>query len=328
MITFLSLCYCILVWLIFFKLKLVEFNLRAKIIVTVIWVVGIGELLVLINLYQPYSEGAKVVQFTTPVVARVSGRIVEVSAQPNVPVKKGDVLFKIDPFPYQYEVDRLKAELVQKEAQRDMDKIDLSRAETLGKASVAALRDVELWRVKYRSSVAAVDRARAKLKSAEIDLAETTVYAPADGFVPQLFLKPGAVTRPSNNAAVMNFVYGGNVNIGAPFPQKALRHIKPGDAAEIALDTRPGKTLNGSVVDIMHATGEGGLTPSGTLEGSDWWLSPKTLILVRLRVDDDISDRLLPIGTGGAVAIYTDRGKALRIIRKIMVRTYAWLNYL
>ena len=100
MIAFLTICYCSLVWLIFCKFKWLPWNLRSQVGSVVVGVLAIGELLILIGLYQPYSTRAMIVQQVTPIVARVSGRVIEVPVRPNVPVKKGDVLLKLDPAPY------------------------------------------------------------------------------------------------------------------------------------------------------------------------------------------------------------------------------------
>ena len=62
MIAFLTLCYCSIIWLIFYKLKLLPFNLVAKFIVGIIGIGGILTLLILMNVYQPYSDDFLVYQ--------------------------------------------------------------------------------------------------------------------------------------------------------------------------------------------------------------------------------------------------------------------------
>ena len=49
-------------------------------------------------------------------------------------------------------------------------------------------------------------------------------------------------------------------------------------------------------------------------------------VWVRIDLIEDLGDTILPVGSGAAVAICTDRGKPLRIIRKVIVSIYAWLN--
>src|SRR5262249_37348991 len=51
----------------------------------------------------------------TPVLPSIRGRVIEVPVQPNVPLKEGDVLFRIDPKPYQYVVDQKRAALAEAE---------------------------------------------------------------------------------------------------------------------------------------------------------------------------------------------------------------------
>jgi multidrug resistance efflux pump len=311
-IAFLILCYCGILWLVFFKLKLLPWNTVSQAVSAVIGIVAIMELLILINIYQPYSTNATLVKKAIPIVARVPGRVLDVPVKPNTPLKKGDVLFKIDPRPYQYQVDQLKARL-------SLAQTRLGQSKDLLKDQAGSLYDVEQFKTE-------VDQLKAQLAKAELDLAETTLYAPADGYVTQLFLKPGAVTLANALSSVMNFVYGEEDIVTVPFRQNSLRHARQGDTVEIAFDTYPGRIFTGSLVDIAAATGEAVLTPSGNLKGATQ-VPPNGPLWARVHVEDDVAGYLLPAGTNGAVAIYTDKGKALSIIRKVIIRFYTWLNF-
>ncbi|MDK9756108.1 HlyD family secretion protein [Vibrio sp. D173a] len=74
-------------------------------------VVLVGTLILLMNYNHPFSQIGNQVFSTTPVVSGVRGRVIEVPVQPNQPLQKGDVLFRIDPIPYQAEVDKLRAKV-------------------------------------------------------------------------------------------------------------------------------------------------------------------------------------------------------------------------
>ncbi|WP_194435828.1 HlyD family secretion protein [Vibrio fluminensis] len=74
-------------------------------------VVLVGTLILLMNYNHPYTQIGNQVFSTTPIVSGVRGRVVEVPVEPNQPLKQGDVLFKIDPVPYQAAVDKLKAQI-------------------------------------------------------------------------------------------------------------------------------------------------------------------------------------------------------------------------
>jgi multidrug resistance efflux pump len=74
-------------------------------------VVVCGGVLLTMNYNHPSTSQARFYFFTTPIMPQVRGLVVEVPVQPNQPVKAGDILFKIDPRPFQYAVDQKKTEL-------------------------------------------------------------------------------------------------------------------------------------------------------------------------------------------------------------------------
>ena len=111
MIAFITLLYCGLIWVIFFKLKLAPFNTTAKVVVSLVGIVGIVALLILITMYQPYTKSLMVYQNIVQIAAQVSGRVVEVPVKALEPVREGDVLFKVDPKPFEYRVRELEASL-------------------------------------------------------------------------------------------------------------------------------------------------------------------------------------------------------------------------
>ena len=78
-------------------------------------IVGIALLLIAMAYNHPFSANARIYFSVTPVYAGVRGRIIDVPVRPNVPLNAGDVLFRIDPSPYQYVVDQKKALLAEAE---------------------------------------------------------------------------------------------------------------------------------------------------------------------------------------------------------------------
>jgi multidrug resistance efflux pump len=75
----------------------------------------IGFILLVMNYNHPFTSTARIYFATTPIMPNVKGRVIEVPVEPNAPLKQGDVLFKIDPTPYQYVVDQKKALLAEAE---------------------------------------------------------------------------------------------------------------------------------------------------------------------------------------------------------------------
>src|SRR3954462_12634631 len=108
--------YAFFVWVIFIKLKLLPWTTPWKVGVAMFPVVAIATLLLLLNIFAPSTGDVRVVKYVVPVVSQVRGRVVEVPVDNNRPVKKGDVLFGIDPTPYQNTVHSLEATLASDEA--------------------------------------------------------------------------------------------------------------------------------------------------------------------------------------------------------------------
>ena len=118
--------YSFFVWLIFIKLKLLPWTTPWKVAVAIFPVVCIMVMLLLLNIFAPTTTDVRVVNYIVPVVSQVRGRVVEVPVENNRPVKTGDVLFRIDPTPYQNEVHALEARLASEEARVAADRAKLS----------------------------------------------------------------------------------------------------------------------------------------------------------------------------------------------------------
>ena len=54
----------------------------------------------------------------------------------------------------------------------------------------------------------------------------------------------------------------------------------------------------------------------------------RSAVVVRLQLAENIENYQVPVGTGCAAAVYTDRAEPLRIVRKVIIRMGAWMNYL
>src|SRR5215475_11376544 len=115
--------YSFFVWLIFIKLKWLPWNTATQVTVVIIPVVGLAALILLLNVFAPSSADVRVYKYTIPIVSQVKGRVMEVGVQEgNRLVKKGDVLFRVDPTPYQLDVNTLTAQLATAQAgQREVE---------------------------------------------------------------------------------------------------------------------------------------------------------------------------------------------------------------
>src|SRR4030095_2468035 len=92
--------YSVIVCLIFFKFKLLPWNITSQVIVVTIPIIALTILILFMNIVAPSSHDIRAMNYVIPIVPRVTGQFTEVPIEPNRPIKKGDVLFKIDPEPF------------------------------------------------------------------------------------------------------------------------------------------------------------------------------------------------------------------------------------
>ena len=105
--------YSFFVWLIFFKFRWLPWNTVSQVTVGIIPIVGIATMILCLNAFAPSSADVRVFKYTIPIVSQVRGRVIEVPVEEgNRLVRKGDVLFRVDPKPYQLAVDSLMAQVV------------------------------------------------------------------------------------------------------------------------------------------------------------------------------------------------------------------------
>ena len=138
MIAFISIIYSLFYILFFNKLKLFKKTARNISVFVGVGVVLIGTIVFMWLTFAPTSPDARLMRYIIPIVPNVSGQVVEVPVEPVVPLKKGDVLYKIDPTPYQYAVDQLKANIEQGRAQQRLAEIQVERSRGLVRATAGA----------------------------------------------------------------------------------------------------------------------------------------------------------------------------------------------
>ena len=304
--------YGVLCWLLFVKLKLIPINMWSIITACLGAVVIIGTVLLTMNYCHPATKVAQFYMFTTPITPQVRGRVIEVPVVADVPLKKGDVLFKIDPTPYQ-------ARVTSVDAQLKLAKTRLEQETKLVASGSGNQYEVDKWQSE-------TDRLTADLSSAKFDLDETTVRAPADGSVTQLILRPGMMAVPMPMSPVMIFVHSHEPVFIAGFTQNATQNIDVGDKAEVAFASIPGRVFKAKVKKVLPAMAQGQLAPSGKLisiEKSD--IGGR--IPVAIELDGDMSNYKLPAGSSAQVAVYTGKAHHFEIVRKIILRMKSWENY-
>jgi multidrug resistance efflux pump len=111
--------------------------------------------------------------------------------------------------------------------------------------------------------------------------------------------------------------------------QSRLRYVEPGQEVEMALRMFPGEIIKGKVDRIVPINPAAQLAPSGVIPVAPTPADPALPYGVAIRLDTDSFDLSnIPGGAAGTAAIYTDSVQATHVIRRVMVRMEAWMNYL
>ncbi len=380
--------YSFFVWLIFFKFKWLPWTFISQVIVITIPIVGLTVLILILNIVAPSSADIRVVNYVVPINPPVRGLVTEVPIEPNRPLKKGDVLFKVNPEPFEIAVQSYEAQLAQLRVQlvtatassrnlgEQLTSATAQKSSVQSSLKLARLRlqqykelaevgagskfdyekaqaDVVNLEGQLASAVAAEQQARetlgaktaegeqdeiakveaqiaaaeANLANAKWELSQTTYYAPADGTVVALTLRPGAMAVPLPMTPAMNFIENQQW-ILAIYKQNEVREIKPGQEAEVAFKMYPGRVVKCTVDSIMWATAQGQL-PIGSMNPAGGVAPvPANSLAVRLLPSGKDKDLFLAAGASGAGAVYTDKGAMVHIIRKVIVRVGAKLDWL
>ena len=380
--------YAFFVWLIFIKFKWLPWNIVSQVISATIPIVGITVLILFLNIDAPSSADVRVMNYVVPINPRVAGKVIEVPVEPNIPVKKGDVLFKLDPTPFEIQVrsaesnvNSLKAQLISATAnQRNLsqqlkdavsrqgaattqltlarkrlsqfqelaqtgagNRFDVEQAQTdvarlendlqAADASVAQVQEKLAAKTpagvqdEVAKVLAQIAQAEAQLADAQWNLGQTVVLAPADGSVVALALRPGVMTVPFPPVPAMTFVEDEQWVV-AYFAQNEVRQIEAGNEAEIALKTYPGRIIKCEVEAIIWATAQGQLPISGLLPNTGFGAAPDMRLAVKLMPAAKDADLFLAPGARGSGAVYTNSGKPIHILRKVIVRVGAKLDWL
>jgi multidrug resistance efflux pump len=393
--------YAVFVWLIFIKFKWLPWNTTSQVTVVVIPIVALTVLILTLNVVAPSTNDVRVIKYVVQVIPQVRGRVIEVPVEPNRLVKKGELLFRIDPTQYQNDFNVAKGKLAADEAKfaqaganlvdasagarqlqeqlksatgqvsalqpklelarlrvrqnRELvatgagDKFALEQAEanvtelegqiataTANEAQVAQKlsgqvngeqASVAAARAQLATAKAQVDLSRAELANAQWNLDQTVVYAPANGYAINVQLRPGSFVTAFPVAPAMSFVEE-EYQVIALYAQNELWLVAPGDKAEFALTTYPGRIIKATVDSIVWAQGQGQVAQSGTVPQTGAYPQVPGRFPVKLVVAERDRELFLAAGAEGHGAIYTEHVEAIQILRMVILRIGAITDFL
>lgn len=232
--------------------------------------------------WQGYSGRLEAVD-RVDVRPQVSGTITAVHFRNGALVKKGDVLFTIDPRPYQAEVARAEAQVAAAQARVRFTAADLDRAQRLVKDSTISRQSMDQKENDAREATANLKAAQAALDAAQINLGYTQIIAPVNGRVSRAEITVGNVVAAGAASAPLTTV----VSVSPMYAsfdvdeQTYLRHIAPArDSSNIpvqlGLANESGYSRNGAIehVDNRLDVASGTIRVRAKFDNPDGMLVP------------------------------------------------------
>ncbi len=247
---------------------------------------------------QPYK--------TVEMRARVEGWLDKKYFEPGSKVKEGDLLFEIDPRPFQATVDQQEATLEAKKADETLAETNLKRAEDLlAKASISQLQ-YDQTKAKALVAKAQVGIAQADLEKAELDLAYTKVTAPMDGLVARNYVDEGNLVGAGEKTLLTEIVNNSEIYFYFDISERdylKLRRKYP---------NRPDPETKSGVKVGLQLADEDGFPHKGRIDYADPQLDPSTGTLQGRAVFDN-KDGFLLGGMFGRLRIPIQEREALLV---------------
>ncbi|MCG6943276.1 MAG: efflux RND transporter periplasmic adaptor subunit [Thiohalocapsa sp.] len=335
-----TIAYFCLVWLVFFRFKLLRFNLFWSFIVFGLYAGAALTEVILLGQTTPYSKTLMVERYVVPLAPAFGGLVADVYVKPNTPIKAGTPIFAIDTTPWQHKLEKAEQQLAQAQAEKQSVQAQLAEAERrladaekLVPKQLMAAQELDIRTDRAKALTAQVQGVEKKIGALAAELAEAqynlqhaTIVAPFDGYVVNLQLRKGGFVRLKQ--PVVTFVSSEELYLLASVDQRAGQWIRSGDEADFALSIYPGEIFHAKVEAVIWATGRAQFQPSGALPREET-ITPSNVFHVRLTPVGDFSEHPLHFGARGITAIFTNKAIDLvKVLRRIELQSESFLNYI
>lgn len=198
--------------------------------------------------YQPWTRDARVQADVVNIAPEVHGTVTEVGVRDDSYVRKGDLLFKVQPIRYKLNLQEAQASLQQALAQRKYALQEQRRVESLPPDAISK-SNLQQTQSKAQEAVASVAQARVKLEQAKKDMDWSTVVSPVNGYITHLLLNEGDYA--SQGESWITLVNADTFRTVAYFEETKIDKIHVGDPVDITLMTGNTK-LKGHVASIGY----------------------------------------------------------------------------
>lgn len=251
----------------------------------------------------PWTRDGKVRAEQVSITPQVSGTITKLNIEDNQFVKAGSILFTIDVTPYHIAELNAQAQLAQAQSELGKASNEANRRRNLPRNYISA-EDMDTANINVKAAQASVKAAEATLEQARWQITQTTVTAPVDGWVTNLSTRTGNYA--TSGQPVFALVDSHSFYVVGYFEETKLRHIQPGNAAQIVLYSGH-VPLSGKVQSIGRAIYDQSVESDSNLvpdiKPNVPWVRLAQRVPVRIKLDEIPQGVTLVSGTTCTVSI-------------------------
>ncbi|WP_052763702.1 efflux RND transporter periplasmic adaptor subunit [Microvirga massiliensis] len=180
----------------------------------------------------PWTRDGRVHANIVEIAPDVSGTVADVRVKDNQAVKKGDLLFTIDPERYRFALSQAEANVQGRERELDQRRRELERRMRLTSTAIT-VEAREQAETAVATAEAAYDQALAALNTARLNLDRTQVSSPVNGFVTNLQVDAGDYATAGR--ALLALVDSDSFYVAGYFEETKIRNLREGDKATVRL---------------------------------------------------------------------------------------------
>lgn len=238
--------------------------------------------------YAEYTGTVEAVE-SVEVRARVEGYLESIRFKPGARVKQGDLLFVIDPRPFQAKLDEAKAELARRQAELKHTEANMQKKEMALKANAVSEIEVIQARADYEMTKAAIQAALATTQTAELNLSYTKIQAPIGGRISRNLVDVGNLVGASERTLLATIVNDAPVYVYFNVNERDLLNFQQGRDSGDAPTSR-----NGRLKVFLGLSNQEGYPFEGYIDYMDNRLSQSTGTIQVRGVFANPDHRLLP----------------------------------
>jgi RND family efflux transporter MFP subunit len=275
-----------------------------------------------------YFNGSTAATETVEIRSRVRGHLLKVNFQDGQIVKKGDLLFEIDPRQYKAGLDAAEAQIASANAALQFAKAEYARVSGLVRNNAASREERDVWTGKQAIAIADAQKAEAAAESDRLDLGFCKIDAPITGKISRAQLTEGNLVNAGGSPPLLTTIVSINpMNVYFPVDERSMqlyvkyRRGKPGGETaslkelkipfEFGLDTDEGYPHKGVIdfAEVQVERGTGTRQVRGVFNNENGQFVPGSRVRVRVPVTDPYKAILVP-----DTAVLTDQDKKYLLV--------------